>query len=117
MRKLFSVILLCSVFGLLLTSCSESEEETYTEYQVFIGGDYLFMTNVSQITVIEYNNNGIEVANHIIKCENATISKKYVAKPEATMVKAFARGRQVGQTLFLELGGFNVLSISHDDAW
>lgn len=116
MRKIFSLILLCTVFGLLFTSCSESEEEITTEYKVFIGGDYLLMTNVSQITIVEYNSNGIEVANHVIKCENATIYEEYVANPKTTMVKTFARGKQVGATLFLKAGDFNILSISHEDA-
>lgn len=116
MKKLFSLILLCTVFSLPLTSCSESEKEVSTEYQVSIGGDYLLITNVSQITIVEYNSNGIEVANHIIKCGNATIYEKYVANPKATMVKAFAKSKQIGSTLFLKPGGFNVLSISHEDA-
>lgn len=61
MRKLFSLILLCSVVSLLLTP---------------------YHNNVSQITIVECNNNGIEVANHIfIKLWNTTILyKKYVAK-------------------------------------
>ena len=106
-----------TVFGLFFTSCSKSaEEEVSIEYQVFIGADYLLMTNVSQITIIEYNNNNIEVANHIIRCENATISEKYIATRKATMVKAFAKGKQVGSTLFLKPENLNVLLISRDDA-
>lgn len=116
MRKLISLMLLCTVFGLLFTSCSESEKEVSTEYQVIIGGDYLLVTNVSQIIIVEYNSNGIEVANHIIKCENATILEEYIANPKATMVKALTRDKQIGSTLFLKPGGFNVLSISHEDA-
>ena len=116
MKKLFSLILLCTIWGLLFTSCSENEKEVSTEYQVFIGADYLLVTNVSQITIIEYNDNGIEVANHIIKCENATIYENYIANPKAIMVKKIKKSQQIGSTLFLKPGGFNVLSISHEDA-
>lgn len=112
------MLLLCAVMSLSFTACSDDDEESVTtEYYVSVYVNF-FLADVDRVTVVEYDKNNVEVANHVIECPYGSGNGRYIANPKSTMVKAFVKGKQVGQTLFLEIGSswtYNMLRITADD--